>query len=85
MPVGYVCGRDAQDLPGHDLAAEEHQDPVHGTHELGLARTPAHASRNRQRVERGLHDAGQEAHRVGAGLDRPVDDPHALGRLEALE
>ena len=42
------------------LVAQAHQHPVHGPHELGIARTPAHALRDRQRIERGLDDAGQQ-------------------------
>ena len=58
---GQVRRGDAQDLAGHDVPAEQHQHPVHGPHELRLARAPAHAPGDRQRVERGLHDARQQA------------------------
>ena len=82
---GQIAGGHAQDLAGHHVPAEQHQHPVHGPHELRLARAPAHAPSDRQRVERSLHDARQQARRVRTRLGTAVDQPHALGRLEVLE
>ena len=44
----------------HDLAAEQHHQPVHRAHELRIARAPAHALRNRQRIQALLHQARQQ-------------------------
>ena len=68
MPARHAPGGDAEDLARHDGVAVQHDDPVHGPHELGLAVAPAHASRDRKRIERRLDDAGQE---LGGGLARP--------------
>ena len=63
----HAAGREAENLARHDLVAVQHHDPVHGPHELGVAGAPAHAPRDRQLVERRLHDAGQQC----GGLSRP--------------
>ena len=47
---------------GHHLVAEAHQHPVDGAHEFGVARAPAHALGDPQRIERRLHDTGQQRH-----------------------
>ena len=68
MAARHAPGGDAEDLARHDRVAVQHDDPVHGPHELGLAVAPAHAPRDRERVERRLDDARQE---LGGGLARP--------------
>ena len=68
MAARHAPGGDAEDLARHDGVAVQHDDPVHGPHELSLAVAPAHAPRDRQRVERRLDDARQE---LGGGLARP--------------
>jgi hypothetical protein len=68
----------------HTSRAEQHHQPVHGPHELGLARAPAHALRDRQRIERRLHDAGQQLDGVGAPGFSPFEEQElALAFLDA--
>jgi hypothetical protein len=51
-----------------DVVTEAQREPMHGTHEFGVARAPAHALRDGQRIERRLHDAGQQRGRARAGF-----------------
>jgi hypothetical protein len=77
--------------------AEQHHDPMHRPHELLLARAPAHALRDRQRVERSVDDPGSSAgvarpsscrRTCSTRALRPVDllqliDAHAARRCES--
>jgi hypothetical protein len=85
MAEGQVRRGDAQHLAGHHILAEQHQHPVHRAYELRLAGAPAHAPGDRQCVERGLHDARQQARGRRARLGAAIHQPRALRRLEALE
>ncbi len=60
VAAGFATGALGEDLAIDDLFAEEHHQPLRRTHELILARGPAHALGNRQFVQRGLDDAGQQ-------------------------
>ena len=68
VAAGRRTGIGVEQARGQHRIAQAHQHPVHGTHELGLARAPAHALRDRQRIERGLDDAGQQRRGGGAGF-----------------
>ncbi len=85
VAVGQVAGVHAQDLAGHYFAAKDHQHPVDRPHEFSLARTPAHALGDGQRVQCCLDDGWQQAHGAGASLCSPVHHPDALGGLELFE
>jgi len=56
MPAGAASGRDTQQCRWHDLAAVQHHQPVHRAHELCIARSPAHAPRDRQGLEHAAED-----------------------------
>ena len=58
---------------------------MHGPDELGGPRSPAHAPRDRELVERGLHDAGQQLCGLFAGARRPAEQELALVVVEARE
>ena len=49
----------------HFITEAQHH-PVHGSHELGLARAPAHAFRDRQCIESRLNDGCQQRIRRSA-------------------
>jgi hypothetical protein len=59
VPAAQVARAQPEDFRIDDLAAVEHQQPVRRAHELGFAGAPAHPPRDRQRLERRLHDPGQ--------------------------
>ena len=72
MAAGHAASGNPEDLAGNDVATEHHHHPVHRAHEFGRAGAPAHALRDGQRIERGLHDPGQQANRARARLSRPA-------------
>ena len=82
VAVGEVAGAHPEYLGVDHLATEQHHDPVHRAHELRLARAPAHAPGDRQRIERRGHDAGQQRRRRRARLGAAIDQPLALGRCQ---
>src|SRR5256884_6693983 len=69
--------------------AVQHHHPVHRAHEQGGARPPVHATRDRQRIERRLHQSRQQRHGALAGpatqeeQERPLALVQALQRLDA--
>ena len=81
----HAAGRDAEDLPVDHLVAVQHDDPVDRPHELRGPRAPAHAPRDRERIERGLHDAGEELRGRLARARRPAEEELALVVVEARE
>ena len=60
MTAREAIARYAKNRCRHDLCAEKQHHPVDRTRELGLTTPPPHPFRNRQGIERGLHDARQE-------------------------
>ncbi len=85
VAVGQVAGANPQDLAGHYVAAKDHQHPVDRPHELGLARTPAHALGDGQPVQCCLDNGWHQAHGAGAGFGPPVHHPDSLGSLELFK
>ena len=67
MAASHSPSFEAQDFAGNDLVAVQHDDPVNGANELRRAVAPAHASRDGQLLESGLHDSRQKP---GCGLPR---------------
>ena len=85
MPARFAPGANAHDLAVNDVLAVQQDDPVNGTHELGLTRAPAHPARDRQRCQGALDHFRQEFRRAAALLGRVEDEPLALVRCGALE
>ena len=65
--------------------SEQHDHPVHRTNELLLARAPAHAPGNRQRVQGRRHDAGKKLRGGGPFLRRFKLEDATLGPLDLLQ
>jgi hypothetical protein len=61
VTTGVTAGLLREDGAVDDLVAEQHHQPLGRTHELFLARTPAHALRDRQVVQRIFDDGRQQA------------------------
>ena len=85
MPAGACARAYAEHIAGHDFVAMQHDQPVHRAHELRLTGAPAHAAWNRQAVERGLHDAGQQVGCRLTGLAGFANEPRALVAFFLLE
>ncbi len=69
VAAGQVTGTLRENLAGHDLITQQHDQPLGRADEFGLAGTPAHALGNRQRGQCGVNDAGQQ---IGGRLARDV-------------
>ncbi|MNN07153.1 hypothetical protein D3C81_1199710 [compost metagenome] len=65
MTTRITACRLGEDGAVDDCVAQQHYQPLGRTHELFLARTPTHAFRDRQVVQRIFNDGGQQA---GGGL-----------------
>ena len=85
MAAGGIAGGQAQDLPVPVLAAQHGDDPVHRTHELDPAGTPAHAPGDRQLLDTALDDVIQAGAGSGALYCAAQAKPVALGRIDALQ
>ncbi len=72
MAVTNAARVDAEQGAGHDFIAQQHDHPVDRPHELHLERAPAHAPRNRQRIECRLHQAWQQLHGSGTFFDSRI-------------
>jgi hypothetical protein len=83
MTARVLAGGDAEHFAVDDCRAEQHDDPVHGPHELRVAGAPAHALRDRQRVERRFDDPGNSAG-VGSPFFRADEHQHASLRTVDL-
>ena len=81
----HAARLETENLARHDLFAVQHHDPVHGPHEFGVAGAPAHAPRDRQLVERRLHDAGQQCGGFRAGARRLAEQELAFRFRHARE
>ena len=85
MPARDAAGGNAQQRAVHDVAAEQHDDPVHRPDELRGTAPPAHPLRDRQLVERFLDDARQQGNGLLAGAPAFVEQEGALGFLDPAE
>src|SRR5256884_5353546 len=59
----------------------QHHHPVHRAHEQGGARPPVHATRDRQRIERRLHQSRQQRHRSEEHTSELQSRLHLVCRL----
>ena len=85
MTVGVASGAGVEERRGNDVAAEEHDHPVHRAHEHRLPLAPVHAPRNRQLIERPLHQGGQQLHRGLPGARADEEEKRPLALIEPLE
>src|SRR5256884_2610921 len=65
--------------------AVQHHHPVHRAHEQGGARPPVHATRDRQRIERRLHQSRQQRHGALAGPATQEEQERPLALIQALQ
>ena len=77
--------RQTEHLHRYDLFAVQEHHAVHGPHEFGSARPPAHAPRNRQRRYRLLDQRPEDARGGRASLNAPEHQPGTLVGDQALE
>ena len=85
MAAGHAPGGDAEDLPVDHLLAVQHDDPMDRPHELHGSGAPAHAPRDRNRVERGLDDAREEFGGRLTRASRAAEEELALVVVETGE
>src|SRR4029078_6319489 len=74
-----------QDARGYDIRTEQQRQPVHRTHELRGGCAPAHTFRDRQLIERALHDAWQQAWRRKTWPGTGEEKEFALAFSDACE
>ena len=85
MAACHPAGRQAEDFARDDSVAVQQDDPVDGADELRRARAPAHAPRDRQLIERGLHDARQVFSGANAGPGQLAEEEFALGVVDSRQ
>ena len=80
-----VRARNAKHLARNHIPAVHHHDPVHRSHEFGVAVSPAHAFGYRQSCERLVDDLRYQLSERQTLFRRPEHQPGALVRLLLFE
>jgi hypothetical protein len=99
MTARRVSARQSEHFTRNDLLSMQHDEPVYGPNELGVALAPAHELRDRERLDGFLDDAcemlGERFARLAVAEDKVLSlaiahalklfDRHAAGAREAFE
>ena len=80
-----AAGGYAEDAGRHRFGAEQQQHPVHRAHEFHIRVAPAHALRNRQRLQCLLDQFRNHCGSRSAGFGRAPGQPGTLVGLQLLE
>jgi hypothetical protein len=86
MAVRQVAGDGVEKRRRDNVPAVEHDEPVHRGARIRRCPSPQRMRlRDRQPIERALHDPRQQRHGIDAGLRADKEEKRALGFLEPLQ
>ena len=85
VAAGLAPGPHPEDGGLDDLGSEEQHEPVNRPHELRVAVSPPHATRDGKLVEGGLDHSRNQVRGGARRLFDPVDEPSPLRRLDPPE